>query len=536
MSSHVFTHERVSSSSSDYESEGEGSLWSEQGLSRGATSASSVIGEADPSDQKAFNTGAEDIIHHATVEVPYSDEWDRRTSLGSCWDMGTGIKTLAIGEQFESHEEDPDKFLSSSPITAKNLDGEDLELTRTYHSPISSFGLAGNSANESHTLKVAGNAALSERLLEVERNLGQRFLHSVKRILSGLSWLAKMARPSLKPGHRRIEWTCDCGVELYADFCVRNSEHIDNLARSLKYPIQLDTSLEESRSHESQSTHGPREDAKTISTSDSRHATQDSSNCSDGGTSSSTPRRPSTSGTPISTPTIDAAPSRIVAPNQHSQGTRPKFIALCVNTGGIYKTLSEVDLTGIKSDMAGFLKMKEAYLGTRGLRSRLRFLIKPVNLEFVQFTLWNRKHGYVSICNRPNSIPPHTMSDYEYFPKPLEPLPPMPPEIFIHYLEHGEGELSPARHDWLPRLPLRLGTRVIDGEEACYGYGVHIIEGPNRMTIFWMFMATMAASILACVLWSGVKEDIQGGTSLGALIVALPAAVLAAFLFRFEGV
>ena len=179
----------------------------------------------------------------------------------------------------------------------------------------------------------------------------------------------------------------DCGVELYADFCVRNSEHVENLARSLKYPIQLDTSLEESCSHESQSTRGPREDAKTISTTNSRLATQDSSNCSDGDTSSGTPRRLSTLGTPALAAIVDAVPSKIVAPDQHSQGTKPKFLALCVNTGGIYKTLSEVDLTGIKSDMFGFLKMKEAYLGTRGLRSRLRFLIKPVNLEFVQVSV-----------------------------------------------------------------------------------------------------------------------------------------------------
>lgn len=141
----------------------------------------------------------------------------------------------------------------------------------------------------------------------------------------------------------------------------------------------------------------------------------------------------------------------------------------------------------------------------------------------------------VSICNRPESIPPHTMSDYEYVPKPLQPLPPMPPEIFIHYLEHGEGELNATRHDWLPRLPVRLDNRVIDGDEACYGYGVHIIEGPNRIAIFWIFMTAMAASILACVLWSASNKDIQGGTSLGSLIVALPAAVLAAFLFRSEG-
>ena len=108
----------------------------------------------------------------------------------------------------------------------------------------------------------------------------------------------------------------------------------------------------------------------------------------------------------------------------------------------------------------------------------------------------------------------------------------MPPEIFIHYLDHREGDLNPARHDWLPRLPMRLGKRVVDGDEACYGWGIHVIEGPNREVIFWVILAITLVSVLACVLWAELRDDMQGATGLGALIVALPPAVLAAFLFR----
>ncbi len=63
---------------------------------------------------------------------------------------------------------------------------------------------------------------------------------------------------------------------------------------------------------------------------------------------------------------------------------RPKFLALCVNTGGVYKTLAEIDTADTCSDSKGFLLMKEAYLKARGLRSKFSFLIKPVTLEFVQ--------------------------------------------------------------------------------------------------------------------------------------------------------
>lgn len=112
----------------------------------------------------------------------------------------------------------------------------------------------------------------------------------------------------------------------------------------------------------------------------------------------------------------------------------------------------------------------------------------------------------------------------------------MPPEIFIHYLEHGEGDLNPLRNDWLPRLPKRKGKRVIDCNEACTGWGIHVIEGPNREVIFWILMITIMASVVAGVLWSTLRHDVQAGTGIGALVVALPSAILTAFLFRFEAV
>jgi hypothetical protein len=112
----------------------------------------------------------------------------------------------------------------------------------------------------------------------------------------------------------------------------------------------------------------------------------------------------------------------------------------------------------------------------------------------------------------------------------------MPPEVFIHYLEHDEGDLSHARDTWINRLPKRLYRRVIDGGEGTYGWGIHIIEGPNREIIFWLIMITIFGSLLASILWTVFHKDIQGGTGLGTMIVALPPAVLTAFLFRIGAI
>jgi hypothetical protein len=113
----------------------------------------------------------------------------------------------------------------------------------------------------------------------------------------------------------------------------------------------------------------------------------------------------------------------------------------------------------------------------------------------------------------------------------------MPPEVFVHYLlDHGEGDLNPVRNDWLPRLPKRKETRVIDCGEACFGWGIHVIEGPNRNVISWIMVVTISAGALTGVLWSALKNDVQGGTGMGALIVALPPAFLTAILFRIGGI
>ena len=132
-------------------------------------------------------------------------------------------------------------------------------------------------------------------------------------------------------------------------------------------------------------------------------------------------------------------------------------------------------------------------------------------------------------------MPPQDRSDYEYLPRPLRPLPPMPPETFIHYLEHGEGDLNPNRHVWLPRLPKRLEKGVVQCGETTDGWGIHIVEGPNREVVFCIVMVTILASLLVSLLWAALRGDVQGGAGLGALIMAMPSVVMAAFLFRLGG-
>ncbi len=61
----------------------------------------------------------------------------------------------------------------------------------------------------------------------------------------------------------------------------------------------------------------------------------------------------------------------------------------------------------------------------------------------------------------------------------------MPPDVFLHYLDHEhDPDLSSTRSIWLPRLPKRLHNGVVHVGEAAYGWGIYVIEGPNREVVF----------------------------------------------------
>lgn len=109
-------------------------------------------------------------------------------------------------------------------------------------------------------------------------------------------------------------------------------------------------------------------------------------------------------------------------------------------------------------------------------------------------------------------------------------------DVFMHYFKYGWPDNVHKNKYWLERLPRKLKTRVIDSPNIpTEGWGIHVIEGPNRPVIFWITMGTVFASIIAGVLWSSLHSDIQGGMGLGSMIIAVPPVIMAAFLFKLTG-
>jgi hypothetical protein len=150
-------------------------------------------------------------------------------------------------------------------------------------------------------------------------------------------------------------------VDLYADFLSHDTENIDKLAFSLQNPGQERINDAPNISFDPAESPLPNKPEDSLPTN--TKAIQKS-------TGSSTTR----GNNPV------ASSSKPF----ESENERARYLALCVNTGAIYKILAEIETSSLNSDANAFSKLKDAYLKARGLRSRLGFLIKPRTIEFVQ--------------------------------------------------------------------------------------------------------------------------------------------------------
>jgi hypothetical protein len=103
----------------------------------------------------------------------------------------------------------------------------------------------------------------------------------------------------------------------------------------------------------------------------------------------------------------------------------------------------------------------------------------------------------------------------------------MPPEVFIYYLQHGDIYLQSSRDEQLHHLPKLLAKH----DSTDVDYGMHIIEGPNKLAISIITMIIFICPIVVTVVWSVQKNDVQGGTGIAAPVVASYTSFLTAWIF-----
>jgi hypothetical protein len=204
------------------------------------------------------------------------------------------------------------------------------------------------------------------------RNLG-RFSHLIRGVFAPMRNAYRAAsyqwhmsfRPKVRPGHRRIEWKCDCGEPLWGDFDENQPEALNRLSEVLQLPMNTPT--------QSDYLH-----MTCTATDNSRQGTSDRLVPSNSNQDSSSDDK--------------VSPQIHLAEAKNTRSPSPiveRYLELCVNTGEYSISLAEIEVSTpraqITNDGELFRAIKKKYDHHRGfLKTHQLHLFKPVAVHFVQ--------------------------------------------------------------------------------------------------------------------------------------------------------
>ncbi|KAK3642116.1 hypothetical protein LTR56_010987 [Elasticomyces elasticus] len=329
-------------------------------------------------------------------------------------------------------------------------------------------------------------------------------------------------RPRIRHGLTRITWTCHCGTELYADYPDTSPAEVAALSEELNNPSTVLATSSSIPSHGS-GTLGPTIPAAVHQS----NATPQSSS-----TNALSGQSGSSSG-----PAMDVLATLRMFDAKLS--LRPKFLELCVNTGNLCQSLGEIDATRISSDVELFRWVRKRYRDLRGWRMRSRFCLQPKTMRFVRFGLEQQKKVHI-LCEDesfPSEDDVIKARTYHYMPCPTNPRgsPPMPSNVFIHYLHYCnlDADVPTCQNIWLNRLPKKLEESVVAearsaGSQALVeAWGVHIIEGIDGAAVLWTTIVTLLVGIVPLLgTYIAMTGDVQSATGLASLVAAVIAILM----------
>jgi len=125
------------------------------------------------------------------------------------------------------------------------------------------------------------------------------------------------------------------------------------------------------------------------------------------------------------------------------------------------------------------------------------------------------------------SIPPPEKRGTEYGYDPdgqsqqdLGVMPPIGPNHLAHLFEHPEhADVLPAIWRRIPRK-LKSELKACPTRGSSLGWGLHLVEGMEWFLFSVLGCAGFFLCLLVSIIWSVVKEDVQGGFSIGGFLLA----------------
>lgn len=225
----------------------------------------------------------------------------------------------------------------------------------------------------------------------------------------------------------------------------------------------------------------------------------------------------------------------------------PRFFELCVDIDFLHVRLGEINLGPrqalgngspfVQTDAELFKRIKSQY---DAIRSNVwsRFLYKPANIQFVQFHLTPGAANRIGMYGESPAIPPVDevkQGNYHYHECPLNIMPPIDRRTFLHYMNDYKSHEKPTQSLFLNRLPKKLRDSMLrqcQQDSLNLGWGVHVIEGPNKPLVSMIVLAIIVLSFVVSVLYAVIAGSSESGFGIGQWLVACLSAALAALYFH----
>ncbi|KAI6802850.1 hypothetical protein KC361_g973 [Hortaea werneckii] len=222
----------------------------------------------------------------------------------------------------------------------------------------------------------------------------------------------------------------------------------------------------------------------------------------------------------------------------------PVYLELCVNRSSRITRLGEIMLVPglgdplIKTDQQLFAKIRSKY-NEHKRKGLFAFLYRPCDIHYVKFG-YQVAARQLDIYQTPAAIPPRkevVEKRYHYFESPLKTLPPMPKQTFYQYFYRHEPGCTSLSSLFCERLPKKLGASITapsGADELAFGWGLHIIEGPNKPVLAILVAIILSVSFVIAVLYDIFTRNKDSGFAIGQWVVGVLSALLAAVYFHFQ--
>jgi hypothetical protein len=170
-----------------------------------------------------------------------------------------------------------------------------------------------------------------------------------------------------------------------------------------------------------------------------------------------------------------------------------------------------------------------------------------------KFSVSRRTDYGAGIHKKPDEFPPQKELErkrYHY----LRPKIQMPVHVFLHYLHRARWNVwgEHAEDVWLQRLPKKLNEsilaqarlddatsqqnelEVLTDPNLAFGWGVHILDGPNHAVLGLLLAIGVAIAFLVSGMVVGFAKTQEQGFGVGSFLLAIVTSLMAAVYFRLQ--